>query len=86
MSLETEVEQAIRSLAESLRRDKIRFVLIGARVPEIIIDLKESNGTGYGFGGTADVDFAVQIGSWSEYRRVLKKLMGCGFHTEKGAP
>lgn len=86
MNLEPEVEQAIRSLVECLRRHKIRFVLIGARVAEIMIDLKETNGRGYGFRGTADVDFAVHIGSWSEYQLVIEKLIACGFRREQGTP
>jgi predicted nucleotidyltransferase len=86
MNLEPDVEQAIRSLADCLRRNNIRFALIGARVVEITIDLKEANGKGYGFRGTADVDFTVRVGSWPEYQQVLEKLMGCGFHMEKGAP
>lgn len=86
MNLESDVEQAIRSLADCLRRNHIRFVLIGARVVEITIDLRETNSKGYGFRGTADVDFAVRVGSWPEYQQVLEKLLGCGFHMEKGAP
>ncbi len=51
MNLESGVEQAIGSLAECLRRSGIQFVLIGARVAEIMIDLKDMNGSGYGFRG-----------------------------------
>jgi predicted nucleotidyltransferase len=86
MNLEPDVEQAIQSLADCLRRNHIRFVLIGARMVEITIDLKETDSRGYGFRGTADVDFTVLVGSWPEYQQVLEKLMGCGFHVEKGAP
>jgi len=86
MNLEAEVEQAIWSLAECLRRNKIRFVLIGARVAEIMIDLKDTNGRGYGFHGTVDVDFTIRIGSWSEYQQVLEELLDCGFRMEKRAP
>jgi predicted nucleotidyltransferase len=86
MNLEPDVEQAVRSLADCLRRNHIRFVLIGARAVEIAIDLKETDGEGYGFRGTADVDFTVRVGSWPEYQQVLEKLMDCGFHMEKGAP
>jgi len=86
MNLEPDVEQAIGSLADCLRRSNIPYALIGARVVEIMIDLKETNGRGFGFRGTADVDFAVRVGSWPEYQQVLEKLMSCGFHMEEGAP
>ncbi|MFH1314023.1 MAG: hypothetical protein ABIJ00_12470 [Candidatus Eisenbacteria bacterium] len=86
MKLEAEVEQAIRMLSECLRRNKIRFVLIGARVAEIMIDVTDADGMGYGFRGTADVDFAIRIDSWSEYHRVIEKLIACGFCKKPGTP
>ncbi|MFH1220375.1 MAG: hypothetical protein V1694_07955 [Candidatus Eisenbacteria bacterium] len=79
MSLDPEIRETLLRLADLFTKNKIQFVLVGAIVPQVLIDLKEANGKGYGFRGTVDVDCAVAVESWSDFDDIKAKLAAAGF-------
>lgn len=86
MALDPELVAAISQLVRFFDDNRIRFIMIGAVVPQILIDLREENGLGFGARRTADVDCSVQVGSWEEYFRIRDTLMTQGFRSVSGEP
>lgn len=86
MALDPELVAAISQLVRLLEEKRIRYVIIGAVVPQILIDLKEEDGLGFGARRTADIDCSVQVGSWEDYYRIRESLVAHGFRSVGGEP
>lgn len=74
MTLEPAARAALQSLVQVLGRD--RFVVIGALVPIVLIDLR------YGATGgrtTRDIDAVVRAESWDEFEAHKARLVEAGF-------
>lgn len=84
MALDPRLVATISHLAEFFERHRIQFIIIGAVVPQILIDLREANGRGFGARRTVDVDCSIRVGSWEEYRQVRDSLMAHGLRSVGG--
>jgi len=67
--------EALRRLSRVLSREGRRFALIGATVPQIVLDLRGSPGSRE----TRDVDAVVEVNSWEDFSRVGRRLEQEGF-------
>ncbi len=67
--------EALRILAHVLSREGRRFALIGATVPQIVLDFSGS------FGGreTRDVDAVAEVQDWDDFARIREQLLQQGF-------
>ena len=84
--MEPDLQVVLEKLAESFRKNDVQFVLIGAIVPEILIDGKEKDGKGFGIRKTHDVDCTIRVKNWDEYKDIFAKLMQTGFEKRKNQP
>ena len=67
--------EALRRLSRVLSREGRRFALIGATVPQIVLDLRGSPGSRE----TRDVDAVAEVNSWEDFTRVRRRLEQEGF-------
>ena len=67
--------EALRRLSRVLSREGRRFALIGATVPQIVLDLRGSPGSRE----TRDVDAVAEVNSWEDFTRVGRRLEQEGF-------
>jgi predicted nucleotidyltransferase len=75
--------EALRILSRVLSEQGRRFVLIGAMVPQILLDF-----SGIDFPEsreTKDVDAVAQVGSWEDFEHVRERLLQEGFQQGKVA-
>ena len=86
MRLEPGLRAVIQKLDEIFKKSNTRYILIGALVPRILIDLRESDDKGWGIRKTVDVDFAIQVKSWNAYHQIVSRLIASGFEKRNGAP
>jgi predicted nucleotidyltransferase len=86
MALDLELVAAISHFVKFFEENRIRYIIIGAVVPQILIDLREENGLGFGARRTADVDCSVHVGSWEEYYRIRESLIARGFRSVRSEP
>jgi len=86
MTLEPGLIRALQILSDYFKSRDYRFILIGANVPLILIDLKEENGRGFGIRPTRDVDVSVEVDSWEEYNKMKAELIDLGFIQKKDQP
>jgi len=86
MALEQNIIKAIAELRRYFESNNITFILIGALVPQILIDLKEKDGRGFGIRPTNDVDCSIRVKSWQEYEQILENLRSIGFEKMRGEP
>lgn len=74
--MEPKTVEALRILSRVLSQEGRRFVLIGATVPQILLDSRE----GSGGRETKDVDAVAEADSWEDFSRVRDRLQQEGFH------
>jgi len=86
MTLEPELIPILQRLNEYFRSKAYRFILIGANVPLILIDLREADGRGYDIRPTRDVDFVVEVDDWRDYEVLRDELAEIGFQRREGHP
>jgi predicted nucleotidyltransferase len=67
--------EALRILSRVLSREGRRFALIGATVPQIVLDFRGSPGSRE----TRDVDAVAEVDSWEDFTRVRGRLEQEGF-------
>ncbi len=77
MAIDPKTIPALETLARVLTEDNRDFVLIGATVPIVLIDLEQVGG----FSGreTRDVDAVTSVGSWEDFDRLRRRLFETGF-------
>lgn len=77
MAIDPETVEALRVLAQVLTEEGRSFALIGATVPQLLIDLRrgrESSGR-----TTRDADAVVTVASWEDFDRMHCRLFQVGF-------
>jgi predicted nucleotidyltransferase len=72
--MEAEAVEALRILARVCSQEGRRFALIGAIVPQVVLDFRE--GFGSGSRETRDVDAVAEVNSWRLYS--LLRAAGTG--------
>lgn len=77
MAIDPKTIEALRVLARVLDEEKRRLVLIGAIVPQLLIDLRL--GIGAPARTTRDVDAVVSAVSWEDFDRIRRRLFEAGF-------
>jgi predicted nucleotidyltransferase len=75
--MEPEAVEALRILARVCSQEGRRFALIGAAVPEVVLDFRE--GSGSGSRETRDVDAVAEVNSWDDFTRLCERLEQDGF-------
>lgn len=73
--MEPKAVDALRILSRVLSQEGRRFVLIGATVPQIVLDFRKSLGSRE----TRDVDFVAEVASWEDFDRIRECLLQEGF-------
>jgi predicted nucleotidyltransferase len=66
---------ALRILSRVFSQEGRRFVLIGATVPQILLDFGASSGSRE----TRDVDAVAEVGSWEDFEVIRERLLQQGF-------
>jgi predicted nucleotidyltransferase len=69
--------EALRILSRVLSQQGRRFVLIGATVPQIVLDLREAGVPGSR--ETRDVDTVAEVSNWEDFARLRERLVKEGF-------
>lgn len=69
--------EALRILSRVLTQYGLRFVLIGATVPQIVLDFRE--GPGPGSRETRDLDAVAEVHGWQDFARIRERLLQEGF-------
>jgi len=77
MKISDEVLSGLRLLQQICAEENRNIILIGATVPQILIDLEERRTSGSR--ETRDVDTIIEINSWSDYDAIKNKLIQAGF-------
>lgn len=78
MAIDPKTVEALRVLAQVFTEEGRSFALIGATVPQLLIDLRrgrESPGR-----MTRDADAVVTVASWEDFDRMRRRLFEAGFH------
>lgn len=75
--MEPKTVEALRILANVLAGERRKFVLIGATVPQIVLDRREI--PGLGSRETRDVDAVAEVDSWEDFARLRERLLREGF-------
>jgi predicted nucleotidyltransferase len=75
MKMDPKAVDALRVLSRVLSQERRRFVLIGATVPQIVLDFRESGGSRE----TRDVDAVVEVHGWEDFTRLRERLEQEGF-------
>ena len=73
-------------LSDFFKKENINYVLIGATVPLILIDLKERNGKGFGIRPTKDLDFTIIIKNWKSFTELKKSFQDIGLIQKENHP
>jgi predicted nucleotidyltransferase len=76
--MEPKAVEALRLLSRVLSQEGRRFVLIGAIVPQILLDFRK--GSGSGGRETKDVDTVAEVNSWEDFTHLRERLEQEGFH------
>lgn len=71
-----EQRSIIKKLDEYFQHNSVNYVMIGATVPFLLIDLKQG---GTGFRGTEDVDYSIEVESWQDFETIKNDLEDLGF-------
>lgn len=77
MTMDPKAIEALRILSRVLALEGRRFVLIGATVPQIIMDFRGS--PGLGSRETRDVDVVAEVHGWDDFARIRERLLQEGF-------
>ena len=86
MQLDRDLKNVLLKLAHFFQEKEIRFAVIGALVPAVLIDLCQGNTPPYGSRVTRDIDCTVQVKSWDEYDLMKKAMLSDGFEEREGEP
>lgn len=86
MKFDSEVRQLLHQLDSYFNTKGYPYVLIGANVPFILIDLKEADGKGFGIRPTMDLDFCIQVNDWQNYNELKRDLLKFGFAQKDNQP
>ena len=78
--------KVLKKLDRLFKQEKINYVLVGALVPQILIDMQEKDGHGYGIRKTIDVDFVVNMKSWEGYEYLMDRLEKAGLEKRSDEP
>ena len=73
--MEPKAVEALRILSRVLAQERRKFVLIGATVPQIVLDFRESPGGRE----TRDIDAVAEVASWEDFARLRERLLREGF-------
>ena len=71
-----EQRSIIIKLDKFFKNYNLNYVVIGATVPSLLIDLKQG---GTGFRGTEDVDYSIEVKSWQDFETIKNDLEDLGF-------
>jgi len=71
MKLEKELVDTLRILDEYFKKHDIKYVLIGAQVPKILLSLDRNPDSR----PTKDIDLALEFDSWDDYSKVITDLI-----------
>jgi predicted nucleotidyltransferase len=77
MQISKEAISGLRFILQICRENKQRIVLIGATVPQILIDLEDGRGGRSRL--TRDIDAVIEVNGWSDYDGLKQKLIEAGF-------
>jgi len=66
----------IKKLDKYFKHNNFNYVIIGATVPFLLIDLKQDR---MSFRGTEDVDYSIEVKSWEDFDKIKKELEELGF-------
>ena len=69
--------EALRILSRVLSQEGRRFVLIGATVPQIVLDFRGTPGPGSR--ETRDIDVVAEMHGWEDFARIRERLLQEGF-------
>lgn len=83
--LAPETIDALKRLKDFFEKREIPFVIIGALVPVLLIDPADRESLIFGSRETRDIDYAIRILSWEEYKKVTAELREIGFSPLAGA-
>lgn len=82
MKLEKELVDTLRILDEYFKKHDIKYVLIGAQVPKILLSLDMNPDSR----PTKDIDLALEFDSWDDYSKVITDLIELGFNKKSNEP
>lgn len=85
MGIEITLKKAILKISNFFNGRNIPFVIVGALVPTVLIDMRRGQ-PAYGSRVTRDVDCVIAISSWDEYQNIKEDMVEDGFHVKKGSP
>lgn len=77
MAIDPKAVPALKILAQIFAEENRAFVLIGATVPQIVIDIRE--GDKFGARTTRDVDAVVEAADWKDFEAIRQRLFKAGF-------
>ena len=75
--MEPKAIEALRIFSRVLTRERRKFVLIGATVPQIVLDFRDS--PGLGSRETRDFDAVAEVQDWEDFARLRERLLQEGF-------
>jgi predicted nucleotidyltransferase len=75
--MEPKTVEALRVLSRVLTEEQRKFVLIGATVPQIVLDFRETSG--FGSRETRDLDVVAEAASWEDFAHIRERLLQEGF-------
>ena len=76
--MEPKTVEALRIFSRVLSQQGRRFVLIGATVPQIVLDFREMHAPGSR--ETRDVDAVAEVATWEDFANLRERLLQEGFH------
>ncbi len=74
IKLDPTLTEGIEILNTFFQTKKIHYVLVGAIVPLILIELKDTEGKGFGMRETKDLDYIIKVEDWQEYKKIKNEL------------
>ena len=81
MKLDQKALSALRIVSSLLAEDRHRFVLIGATVPQLLLDLAEDRRPMSR--PTRDIDATVEVANWPDFERIVARLREKGFQPSR---
>ena len=81
--MEPKTVEALRILSRVLSQQGRRFVLIGATVPQILLDFREAGAPGSR--ETRDVDAVAEVANWEDFASLRERLEQEGFRRGRAA-
>lgn len=77
MAIDPKAVPALKILAQIFAEENRTFVLIGATVPQIIVDIRQ--GGEFSARTTRDVDVVVEVADWEDFEAMRQRLFKVGF-------